>query len=81
MIKINNISTKITTKISAKKINPKLFIAIFCFLALYSTNFAIANISGVVYDKSDNSPISGIKVQIKNDKSKTFTNQKGEFRI
>jgi len=81
MIKINNISNNIPNKITAKKINPKFFIAIFCFLALYSTNFAIANISGVVYDKSDNSPISGIKVQIKNDKSKTFTNQKGEFRI
>ena len=63
------------------KINLKLLILISCIIILNSTNFVFANISGVVYDKSNNTPISGIKVQIKNEKIKTFTNQKGEFRI
>lgn len=60
-------------------INYLLIIVFFVFV--FFSNSTFADVNGVVYDKSNNSPISGIKVQLKNDKSKTFTNQKGEFRI
>lgn len=54
---------------------------IFVVLGLMIVSSLFAQVSGVVTDKSNNEPVSGIKVQIKNSKTKAFTNSKGEFKI
>ncbi len=50
-------------------------------ISLFFSSNIFAQVSGVVIDKSNNEPISGIKVQIKNSKTKAFTNTKGQFKI
>ena len=50
-------------------------------ISLFFSSNIFAQVSGVIIDKSNNEPISGIKVQIKNSKTKAFTNTKGQFKI
>ena len=59
----------------------KVLIVLTIFLTGYSLAFAQRQVSGKVTDARDNSPLSGVSVNVKGTSTGTTTGADGEFRI